>query len=56
MECVMEHDTERRQIQDWAAGWNDAQRGLTQRAEQPLDYYVGYADAIADGDRPLTYH
>lgn len=47
---------EEQRIQDWAAGWNDAMNGHEQRAEQSGDYYLGYADAIADGDRPLTYH
>lgn len=47
---------EERHIQDWGNGWNDAMRGFAQRPDQSLDYYVGYADALADNARPLTYH
>ncbi|AAN38041.1 gp41 [Burkholderia phage Bcep781] len=43
-------------IQDWGNGWNDAMRGFVQRPDQSLDYYVGYADAMADADRPPAIH
>ena len=47
---------EEQRIQDWGNGWNDAMRGVAQRADQSLEYYVGYADAMADADRPPTIH
>lgn len=47
---------EEQRIQDWGNGWNDAMRGIAQRAGQSLEYYVGYADGMADYDKPPTIH